>query len=80
MNHYSIVIQWSDEDQKYVVSLPEFGPYAHTHGETYEEALQNAQEVLELLVEDYQVRGIPLPPPMLLDKQSPNRLVGIQQA
>lgn len=29
---YSIVIQWSNEDKKYIVSLPEFGPYAHTHG------------------------------------------------
>lgn len=35
---YSIFIQWSDEDQKYIVNLPEFGPYAHTHGDTYEEA------------------------------------------
>lgn len=60
---YSILIQWSDEDQKYVVSLPEFGPYAHTHGDTYEEAFQNAQEVLELLIEDYQAKGQALPEP-----------------
>jgi predicted RNase H-like HicB family nuclease len=63
---YSILIQWSDEDQKYIVSLPEFGPYAHTHGDTYEEAFQNAQEVLELLIEDYQERGKPLPEPQTL--------------
>ena len=50
-HHYSILIQWSDEDQKYVVSFPEFGPYAHTHGETYAEALKNGEEVLELLIE-----------------------------
>ena len=62
MNHqYSIVIQWSDEDQKYIVTLPEFGPYAHTHGNSYEEALKNAQEVLELLIEDYQARNKSLP-------------------
>lgn len=60
---YSIVIQWSDEDQKYIVSLPEFGPYAHTHGNSYEEALKNAQEVLELLIEDYQARNKTLPKP-----------------
>jgi predicted RNase H-like HicB family nuclease len=53
-NQYSILIQWSQEDQKYIASLPEFGPYAHTHGNTYKEALKNAQEVLELLIEDYQ--------------------------
>ncbi|WP_231589084.1 type II toxin-antitoxin system HicB family antitoxin [Crocosphaera watsonii] len=35
-----------------MVSLPEFGKYARTHGDTYEEAVKNAQEVLELLIED----------------------------
>ncbi len=51
-SRYSILIQWSDEDQCYIVSLPEFGKYAKTHGDTYEEAMKNAQEVLELLIED----------------------------
>ncbi len=50
--HYSILIQWSEDDQCYVASLPEFGPYAHTHGETYEKALENAKEVLDLLIAD----------------------------
>ena len=67
-NQYSIIIQWSDEDQKYVVSLPEFGPYAHTHGDTYEEALKNAQEVLELLIEDYQANNKELPKPLSLNQ------------
>ncbi|MDG4549097.1 MAG: type II toxin-antitoxin system HicB family antitoxin [Candidatus Contendobacter sp.] len=58
--HYSILIQWSEEDQSYVASLPEFGPYALTHGATYEEALQNAREVLDLLIED----TMPLPNPL----------------
>ncbi|MBF2056617.1 MAG: type II toxin-antitoxin system HicB family antitoxin [Cyanobacterium sp. T60_A2020_053] len=67
MNHkYSILIQWFDDDQKYIVSLPEFGPYAHTHGNTYEEALKNGQEVLELLIEDYQEKNKPLPKPELV--------------
>lgn len=56
---YSIIIQWSEEDSCYIAPLPEFGPYALTHGETYEEALQNGQEVLELLMETTS----PLPPP-----------------
>lgn len=62
---YSVLIQWSDEDQKYIVSLPEFGPYAHTHGDTYEEAAKNAQEVLELLIETYEEQGRSLPVPNL---------------
>lgn len=45
--HYTIVIQWSNEDQCYLVHLPDFPtqPF-HTHGDTYEQALKNAQEAL----------------------------------
>ena len=50
-SHYTIIIQWSNEDECYVVTLPEWGEFCHTHGDTYEEALTNAQEVLELLIE-----------------------------
>jgi predicted RNase H-like HicB family nuclease len=64
-HQYSIQIQWSAEDQKYIASLPEFCPYTHTHGATYTEAFQNAQDVLELLVEEYQAQGRDLPQPLL---------------
>ncbi len=67
-NHYTVIIQWSDEDQCYVVSLPEWGDYCHTHGDTYEEALQNAREVLELLTESTLDEGKPLPTPQLFDR------------
>jgi predicted RNase H-like HicB family nuclease len=60
---YSIPIQWSEEDQCYVVSLPEWGEYCHTHGDTYEEALKNAQEVLELLIESALNNNENLPKP-----------------
>jgi predicted RNase H-like HicB family nuclease len=62
-SHYSIVVQWSDEDQCYIVSLPEWGSYCHTHGETYDEAMKNAQEVLELLIDSAQRNGEELPEP-----------------
>jgi predicted RNase H-like HicB family nuclease len=65
-NRYSIVIQWSEEDQKYIASLPEFGPYARTHGKTHQEALEMAQEVLEMMIESYQETGKPLPEPQVL--------------
>jgi predicted RNase H-like HicB family nuclease len=66
--HYTVVIQWSDEDHCYLVHLPEFPtqPF-HTHGNTYEEAVRNAQEVLELLVEEYQQEGKPLPQPKKIE-------------
>lgn len=64
-NHYTIMIQWSDEDQCYVVSLPEWGEFCHTHGNTDEEALKKAHEVLELLIESALKNGEPLPEPKL---------------
>jgi antitoxin HicB len=60
---YSIVIEWSDDDQAYIVSLPEWGDLVHTHGDTYEEALRRGKEVIALLVEARQERGEPLPAP-----------------
>jgi len=64
MNYkYRIKIVWSDEDKCYLVKLPEF-PNAlqcyFTHGNTY------AEEVLELLIEDYEETGKPLPSPQVL--------------
>ena len=62
---YSILIQWSDEDKVYIASLPEFGPYARTHGETYKQALEMAEELLGDLLQDYQEEGKQLPEPAL---------------
>ncbi len=55
-----MIIQWSEEDQAYIVSFPEF-PLAHTHGDTYDEAARNGQEVLNLLIDTYQAQGRILP-------------------
>ncbi|QBD81935.1 type II toxin-antitoxin system HicB family antitoxin [Ktedonosporobacter rubrisoli] len=63
--HYSIIIQWSDRDQAYLVNVPEL-PGCHTHGDTYEEALKNALEVIELWIEAAIKDGRPVPPPKVL--------------
>ena len=63
---YSILIQWSDSDQAYIASLPEWGDFASTHGDTYEEALENAREVLEDLIYAYEQTGRALPLPKVL--------------
>jgi antitoxin HicB len=60
---YSMAIEWSDEDHVYVVSLPEWGNLVHTHGTTYEEALERGKELIEGLIACRQERGEPLPPP-----------------
>lgn len=62
---YTITIQWSQEDDCYVVYLPEFKHISNqpaTHGETYEEALAHALEVLEMLAEELLAEGKELPP------------------
>ncbi|NJL52856.1 MAG: type II toxin-antitoxin system HicB family antitoxin [Hydrococcus sp. SU_1_0] len=60
---YRIIIQWSDEDNCFLVSLPDFKDEQQwvTHGETYQQALQNAMEVMDMLVEMYQEKEKALP-------------------
>jgi antitoxin HicB len=60
---YTIVIQWSEEDRCFVVFVPEFEDVMQpvTHGDSYEEAIYNAREVLELLIESGESEGKPLP-------------------
>lgn len=61
---YTMIIQWSEEDNCYVVGFPDFpGQQWRTHGDTYTEAVSNGVEVLELLIEDYQIAGETLPTP-----------------
>jgi len=62
-SRYAMLIQWSDDDQVYITSLPEFGEFAKTHGATYEEAAKNGQEVLDLLIESYRAEKRCLPKP-----------------
>jgi predicted RNase H-like HicB family nuclease len=62
IRRYSMNIQWSEEDQAYIVTVPELPGYK-THGETYEEALKNAREVIELWIEDALAHGEVIPPP-----------------
>ncbi|MFN6514086.1 MAG: type II toxin-antitoxin system HicB family antitoxin [Nostoc sp. CreGUA01] len=61
---YQMIIQWSEEDNCFLVAFPDFpGQKWRTHGETYEEAVTNGTEALESLVIAYQTTGEPLPEP-----------------
>jgi len=46
---YSMLIQWSDEDEAYIVTVPEL-PGCKTHGSTYEEAVQQGKDAIETLL------------------------------
>ncbi len=77
---YSLLIQWSEKDGAYIVTFPEF-PIAHTHGATRQEALKNAEEVLEMLVEGEQEDGQPLPSPALYSSDMTDALLAeLEQA
>ncbi len=62
-SRYSMVIQWSEEDNAFVVSLPEFGRFAKTHGRTYEDAAKRGREALESLIDAFKAEGKTLPSP-----------------
>lgn len=66
-HRYSMVIQWSDADQAYLVMLPEWRDRligrVVTHGDTYEEAAKHGREALDVLIEDLLESGEQLPEP-----------------
>ncbi|MCG6657984.1 type II toxin-antitoxin system HicB family antitoxin [Halomonas campisalis] len=59
---YEMIIYWSDEDQSFVVEVPEL-PGCMADGETYEEAVANAQQVIGEWIETARELGRPIPEP-----------------
>lgn len=61
---YRINIQWSEEDNCYLVALPDvsYGQEWVTHGDTYQEALDNALDAMEELIYVAEREGKELPP------------------
>ncbi|MDJ1169525.1 type II toxin-antitoxin system HicB family antitoxin [Roseofilum sp. BLCC_M154] len=67
MNYrYTLLIQWSEEDKLYLVTLPEFAELAMqpcSYGRSYEEAIANAQEAIAGYLEYCQEEGLTPPSP-----------------
>lgn len=61
---YSMRIQWSEEDQAYIVDVPEL-PGCTTHGATYEEAVTRAQDAMRAWIDGHRAAGYPIPLPHL---------------
>ena len=57
---YTVVLDYSQEDAVYLVTVPAF-PEVHTYGATIEEAASNAKEAIELAMEMYREEGKELP-------------------
>ncbi len=61
-SRYEIIIFWSDEDGAYVAEVPEL-PGCMADGETYQEALANAELVIQEWIETATEAGRPIPEP-----------------
>jgi predicted RNase H-like HicB family nuclease len=74
-DHYSMVIQWSDEDRAYIVTVPEL-PGCRTHGASYEEAVAMGRDAIESWITARQASGRPIPPPRLFATTLPRQQAG----
>src|SRR5258705_11019350 len=59
-SQYPLIIEWSEEDNRYVVTSPSF-PGFPALGENQETALMEGQIALGLFIESYKERGLALP-------------------
>ena len=62
MYKYELIIFWSEDDQRYVVEVPEL-PGCMADGETYEGSIKNAQIVISEWIDTAQRIGREIPQP-----------------
>ncbi len=62
MFRYETIIFWSEEDQAYLAEVPEL-PGCMAHGNSYESALANAKEAIQLWIDTANEFGDPIPEP-----------------
>jgi predicted RNase H-like HicB family nuclease len=63
--HYSMNIQWDEDDQIFVVTVPEL-PGCRTHGATYEEAVQQGQDAIASWIKVARELGRSIPTPQVM--------------
>ena len=62
MYKYELIIFWSEEDERFVVEVPEL-PGCMADGESYEEAVKNAEIVISEWIETAKSLGREIPQP-----------------
>lgn len=60
MEHYEIILYWSEEDGAYIAEVPEL-PGCMAHGDSREAALSNVMEAMTLWLEVAVDRGLTVP-------------------
>lgn len=66
MHNYSVEVIWSDEDECYIATIPEF-PGLSAFGDAQEEAIKEAKIALKGFIKVYKEDGCELPKPYLLE-------------
>jgi predicted RNase H-like HicB family nuclease len=72
-SRYSMLIEWSDEDQAYIVTLPEWEAahyMGNIHGSTRAAALAAGEELIESWLEHVQQEGETPPPARIFDSKA----------
>ena len=59
---YELIIYWSDEDEAYLVEVPEL-PGCMADGDTYAEAVANAEDAMRAWIETARELGRAVPEP-----------------
>ncbi|MFN9173291.1 MAG: type II toxin-antitoxin system HicB family antitoxin [Synechocystis sp.] len=59
---YELIIYWSNEDNAFIVEVPEL-PGCMADGETYQEAVQNAEKIIQQWIETATELGRKIPEP-----------------
>lgn len=67
--HYSMIIQWDSRDDIFVVRVPEL-PGCVSHGNTYEEAVQQGQDAIESWIMVAVANNESLPQPKSYDDRA----------
>jgi predicted RNase H-like HicB family nuclease len=62
MIRYEVIIYWSREDEAFIVEVPEL-PGCMADGATYQEALANAEVIIQEWIETARELGRPIPEP-----------------
>ena len=62
MCKYELILFWSEEDQTFIVEVPEL-PGCMADGASYAEAVVNAEKVIQEWIQTAQEMGRPIPTP-----------------
>jgi predicted RNase H-like HicB family nuclease len=60
MNKYEVIIYWSDEDSSFIAEVPEL-PGCMADGKTHQEALSNAEIIINEWIETAKELGREIP-------------------